>query len=167
MKTLKKLFFLVTAVFALGMIISCSHDSDSSSGNSGVIATYVESEYEIRYVEFYGDNTWVMYLNMGMRNINDCLLLAVSPEYKGTYSGNPNADGQITMTTTHEAGAPSDEEQARVNAFFASNENLNSDRDMTIQVTVPWEAYTGDEATETLTITNGEVVVGTNTYVKQ
>ena len=91
MKTLKKLFLLTAAVFAFGMIVSCSHEPESSSSNSGVIATYYEEQYQIQFVEFYGDNTWVISSGVGYLNNNNKKVMAIQPSMKGTYSGNPNA----------------------------------------------------------------------------
>lgn len=172
MKTLKKLSILAAAVFALAMIVSCSPEPSSTSDNPGnptIIARYVQQEVEEGEeelsLEFYADNTWMMFeLRGDFTNSNSYHTYVLAPVYKGTYSGNPNANGQIHMTITNEEAAepPSAEEQARVYALM--EEGQNSDHDITIKVNVPWQAYSGEYPNGTLTINNGTTQFADSTF---
>ncbi len=172
MKTLKKLSILASAVFALAMIVSCSPEPSSTSDNPGnptIIARYVQQEVEEGEeelsLEFYADNTWMMFeLRGDFTNSNSYHTYVLAPVYKGTYSGNPNANGQIHMTITNEEAAepPSAEEQARVYALM--EEGQNSDHDITIKVNVPWQAYSGEYPNGTLTINNGTTQFADSTF---
>ena len=177
MKTMKKLFHLIAIFLAFGMIVSCNlepeniSDNSGSQGNSGsdsstsaVIARYFDQEDGALLLEFYNDNTWILFqVEEDITNSNSCHIYILEPVYKGTYSGNPNANGQVSMTITNEeALPPSAEEQARVDALI--EESLNSDRDVIIKANVPWTDYSGGYPDGTLTINNGTFQFADTTF---
>ena len=103
MKGIKKYLFMLMALAAVFGFVACSDDDD----DDGPVAVYVAQKngkyddgsdyigkstfyfysdgsferYEYWWDEEDGEDTW--------------------PEYKGTYTGEPAKDGEITITVTH------------------------------------------------------------------
>ena len=94
MKGIKKYLFIMAALAAVFGFVACSDDDDddggSSSGGPATVAVYkdVTGTYT---VTFFKGETYSIEGNMGTK---------MTTVEKGTYKGNPDKDGDVTLTPT-------------------------------------------------------------------
>ena len=106
MKKLFKALAVVAAVAALGFgFVSCSNDDDEDDGASVVAAyttTYEDDGVpETDTITFYSDNTYAYHIYS--EEVDDDMTLIMNLDVqKGTYTGNPTADGTVVCSSTSE-----------------------------------------------------------------
>lgn len=182
MKTLKKVILLIAAAMMLTAMVSCSHEAGTENG--GGTGTQTTPEYPIVFdgflpmpdlgegagmkslLTFNADGTWV--LSSVLPNKNDSYnppytITIISPAEKGTYSGNPFVNGQVTLTRVKVCDT--------VNYSSRYNELFQARQDATLLVDdtlMTWKDYEGEETTTTITITNGTTSLeGSNYTIRQ
>ena len=177
MKTLKKLILLIAAAMMLAAMVSCSHEAGTENGGGTGTGTQTTPEYPIVFdgvspievggetvtvpvvLRFYGDNTWIM--SSVIRDTRTGFTITIeTPTYTGTYTGNPESDGELTLTCSHVGDGERTTEQQE-NLSNQMSQAALAGVDATIVAQVTWNPYTAADKVQTITITDG-----TSTYME-
>lgn len=178
MKTLKKFILLIAATMMLGVLVSCSHDAGTENGGGTGTGTGTGTQTTPEYpavfdgfqpipdlgegagmkslLTFNADGTWV--LSSVLPNKNDSYnppytITVITPGEKGTYSGNPFVNGQVTLTREEEYDSLKQPDYSTsYNALYQARQDATLLVDDTL---MNWKEYDGDEPQTTITITNG------------
>lgn len=94
-KVLLALMASAAAVFVASSFVSCSDDSDDDG--AGTVAVYKDTEDGTETVTFYPDKTFKVHVN-GEQSESGVKLVFDFDFMTGTYTGAPDADGEIVLT---------------------------------------------------------------------
>lgn len=104
MKGIKKYLFMLMALAAVFGFVACSDDDDDDDGLVAVYVMQKNGKYEdgSDYISkstfyFYSDGSFERYGYWWDEEDGD----DTYPQDKGTYTGKPAEDGEITVTVTH------------------------------------------------------------------
>lgn len=98
-KVLLALMAFAAAVFVATSFVSCSDDSDDDGASTGAstVAVYKDTESGVKTVTFYPDKTFKVHVN-GEQSESGVKLVFDFDFMTGTYTGAPDADGEIVLT---------------------------------------------------------------------